>query len=926
MGLRRHDGACPSTCRSGEGQFVLAERVGGGMVFGMKTFAWIASISISCFTGQHLWAGPDKAHTALPSEFAEFVEPGFPYFSSTFDARGFGEQAAANNLTPRAIILDLGQGVHAAFDTDLLRFALVWKQGKDGDWLTMNSMASGSYRVPSKKSGSGQKHLPKPMGEALLANGIYPGWTVGEKQAVLKDPRAMTPNLYQGQDDVGKKGEQVPREMGLGPLPIEMGRWGGVRLVKGGVILEYEVAGVKVQERVAATADGKGLISEWTVAPHQKAFLRVLGIKDGKAIAHVIEPADKEEVTTFVQAFGAEKPAASTLPKIEKWSDATWKEGIVVKAKLSDKKDAYVIDSIPLPVPNRWKRNVRIGALGFFSDGRMAVASFDGDVWLVSGAKGDMEQVKWKRYASGLHEPQGLQVVDDVVYVSDRNGIVRLHDEDGDGQVDFYENFSNVVAQSAETREFAMDLAAKPGGGFIVAKGGQVGTTIGKYNGSVIEISADGRSFKVLGRGLRQPYIGCDPVSGMVTASDQQGNWVPATPLHVIEKANHYGFLPEVLKKPVHPKKITPPAVWLPHFVNQSGASQVWTRKAKMGPLNDSLIHIGYSRPEIFKIYIDDQPGGPRQGAVSSVVSGFSSATMKGAVNPEDGLLFTCGFKIWGTVAGDVSGLHRVRYTGAPSYVPTEVRSSDKGILLRFDVELERDIATSLFSYTVDSWHYIRTKDYGSGNYKKNGEPGQDGMPVANVYLSEDRKAVFLAIPEMKPVQSMAVTYRVAAKSDLPMIRSAYLTVHALKKIDLKKEGFGDLKPDMTLKKGAGMTMKTPDPTIEEGKKIYQMFGCMACHTVDGSAVKVVAEGQAVGPTWKGLWGIRREFTDGTVLKKVDAAYIKESILDPSRHVVKGFGEKGEGMPPYLGVLKDYQIKSIILYIESLGAKKGKKK
>ena len=34
---------------------------------------------------------------------------------------------------------------------------------------------------------------------------------------------------------------------------------------------------------------------------------------------------------------------------------------------------------------------------------------------------------------------------------------------------------------------------------------------------------------------------------------------------------------------------------------------------------------------------------------------------------------------------------------------------------------------------------------------------------------------------------------------------------------------------------------------------VYQMFGCMACHTVDGSAAKAVAEGQVVGPTWKSV-------------------------------------------------------------------------
>ena len=79
-----------------------------------------------------------------------------------------------------------------------------------------------------------------------------------------------------------------------------------------------------------------------------------------------------------------------------------------MKGELSDSKDAYVIDKIPMPVPNLWKRNVRIGALDFFKDGRMAVVGFDGDVWLVSGATGDMKEVKWKRYASGFTRTEGL--------------------------------------------------------------------------------------------------------------------------------------------------------------------------------------------------------------------------------------------------------------------------------------------------------------------------------------------------------------------------------------------------------------------------------------------------------------------------------------------------------------------------------------
>lgn len=84
---------------------------------------------------------PDPADSDLGS----FVEESFPFFAHVLDARKLGEEWPENNLTPRGIILHLGDGIHACFDTDLLRLALVWEEKKDGTFLMMNSMAAGSY-------------------------------------------------------------------------------------------------------------------------------------------------------------------------------------------------------------------------------------------------------------------------------------------------------------------------------------------------------------------------------------------------------------------------------------------------------------------------------------------------------------------------------------------------------------------------------------------------------------------------------------------------------------------------------------------------------------------------------------------------------------------------------------------------------------
>lgn len=80
---------------------------------------------------------------------------------------------------------------------------------------------------------------------------------------------------------------------------------------------------------------------------------------------------------------------------------------------------------------------------------------------------------------------------------------------------------------------------------------------------------------------------------------------------------------------------------------------------------------------------------------------------------------------------------------------------------------------------------------------------------------------------------------------------------------------------------------------------------CLACHSVDGSAV--------IGPTWKGLYGHEVTLTDGSTVT-ADSEYIAESIRDPNAKVVEGFPAV---MPPFT-YLSDQDIADLIAYIKSL--------
>ncbi|MEO6741493.1 MAG: c-type cytochrome, partial [Chthoniobacteraceae bacterium] len=597
---------------------------------------------------------------------------------------------------------------------------------------------------------------------------------------------------------------------------------------------------------------------------------------------------------------------------------------------------AYVVDDIALPLDNPWKRDVRIGDIQFLKDGTGVGVTLDGDVWFIRGLGEKGGAVRWRRFASGLHEPMSLAIRDEQIYVFDRNGIWRLRDTRGTGEADVHELFSNAFAQTADMREFPSSVRLAPNGEFVIAKGGQQATTLGKHNGSVLRIAADGSKATVLGYGFRQPNIGVNIRTGLVTAADQEGQYVPSTPLYIVRDGEYHGFLSDLQPKEKYPAPIADPLTWIPHAVNASAISQVWLFGAKMGALNDSLVHIGFNRPELFRVLLNNRTAKP-QAAVTSITSAFEFPPLNGSVNPADGQLYVAGFQIvgWGTTSTRISGLGRVRTTGVPSTLPRAIVPMDKGVLLRFDVPLDAKKAADPASYSLATFHYIRTFKYGSGLFKEDGKPGQDYFAASSAYVSKDARSVFIGVPGMQPVQQLRVGWSLTTadnlecdvipingvnKSPPPRITAAikfegnaYTTPYELAKFDPQAEGFGDITVDLTRR--AVTTQNAAPATAEEGRRLAQMFGCAACHSQEG---KDMAH---VGPTWKGLFGIERDFFTAEKKKGrcvADAAYIRESIIDPPAKIVAGY-ERGEyAMPSYAGALTDSQIESLVLFIQTL--------
>ena len=99
---------------------------------------------------------------------------------------------------------------------------------------------------------------------------------------------------------------------------------------------------------------------------------------------------------------------------------------------------------------------------------------------------------------------------------------------------------------------------------------------------------------------------------------------------------------------------------------------------------------------------------------------------------------------------------------------------------------------------------------------------------------------------------------------------------------------------------------------IQKGEQLFNQFACVGCHSVSGQPM--------IGPALNGLPGTTVQLMDGSTIP-VDAAYLRESILDPDAKIVDGFspGMMAAAISAYQSELsREENISAVVAYIESL--------
>ena len=456
----------------------------------------------------------------------------------------------------------------------------------------------------------------------------------------------------------------------------------------------------------------------------------------------------------FTRQTGA--AATSPLRELTKGGPAQWPQWLETKGTLGEGKP-YALDTLTLPKETPWRQPWFVSGHDFFANGDAAICTMEGDVWIVRGVDAKLDKLRWKRFASGLHQPLGLRIVNGKICVQGRDQITRLHDLNGDDEADFYECVSNAQTTSPSGHDFI--TGCEYDGTYFYFASGNEGVCRVKPGGKV----------EVLATGFRNPNGLGLAKDGTLTTSVQEGDWTPASMICQIKPGGYYGH-----GGPKPGMTIEPPLAYLPRGMDNSCGGQCFTESDRWGPLGGQLIHFSPGSANHFLV-LRQKVDEVTQGAVVWLPGDFLSGVQEGRINPKDGQLYATGLYGWGCWGSADGCFQRVRYTGGAANLPVAFEAHENGVLLRFSDALG-SVAGEARSHFAQCWNYNYSAGYGSGEFslRHPDVEGHDTLPVKAAHVLPDGKSLFLEIPLLTPANQVHLHVATTSKTFSDLIVTAH--------------------------------------------------------------------------------------------------------------------------------------------------------
>jgi cytochrome c len=410
--------------------------------------------------------------------------------------------------------------------------------------------------------------------------------------------------------------------------------------------------------------------------------------------------------------------------------------------------------------------NFPVGGMDFLSDGSLVVTSWKDPygVFILHNATGPKEGITVTEFATGLTESLGLKVVDDQIYVMQKDELTLLVDADKDGRADEYKTIACDWTKSVMEKEYAVGLAWD-GRYFYGAfgdptrNGGEAvnPAPAGRQNG-ILRMGLDGKVVPFSG-GMRVPG-GLEYALGEVWVTENQGGYRPSNPLYAIRQGRWYGrpLNPPSMFQPIayrefpddgpHKPLFAPAAVWMP-YLEAGGKSPGNPVLVPEGVYKGQLLvgdatfkYGGLSRQFIEKV------GGEWQGATFHFTQGLDQRVAYRAVFGPDGALYVgangCADSHWNR--NTYTGLQRLKSNGKVTFDMLAVRSlGPQTFRIEFTKPVDAGLGSDLAKYLeVTKWWERPQEGYGHG-HKSNLTP----LIPSSAPVSADRMSVTVTLPDV---------------------------------------------------------------------------------------------------------------------------------------------------------------------------------
>ena len=706
-----------------------------------------------------------------------------PYLRMNFGtAQNWTYEVAPGNIAYKgiAIRLDNGPGgiskgrAWIVYDHDTMRVAAAWSGTNFIDWKGI--AFDGSHGTHA--SIVGEKAFVLPPG---------PGWAHPETGSFADDRlRGLDGKFY-------------------GPLARNWTHFKGAYHNGNKVLLKYTVGATEVLETPGLLTNANAIaftrVLNIARSSHQMAVrLAPRGTRvkvecnkavrlvetDGFIVVQI--PADETPLRIGVALAAAELPvedfeiltetfSATDLAPLITGGTPKWNFEMQTEMVHDVQDGPFAIDTLTLPADevNPWNSWMRLGGFDFFDDGdSAAICTWLGEVWLVRGLTGD--HLRWKRIAAGLFQPLGVKIVDGKIYVSCRDQIARLHDLNGDEEIDFYENFNNDHQVTEHFHEFAMGLQTDREGNFYYAKSARHALPpLVPHHGTLLRVAKDGSRTEIVASGFRAANGVCVNDDGTFFVTDQEGHWTPKNRINHIVSGRFYGNMWSYHHAESTADDATePPLVWITNEMDRSPGELVRITSERWGALNGGLLNLSYGTGRIFFVPHEFINGRAQGGVVQLPIPDFPTGVMRGRIHPKSGALYACGMTAWASNKSQDGGFYRITPTGKPLYLPTQLHATANGMEVGFSDPLDRTAAENPKNYAVKIWSLKRSDNYGSKHVD------EKSLKVRRATLSQDQQTVRLELDGFQPTWCMEIQCNLQAENGDQFERVIHNTVHRI--------------------------------------------------------------------------------------------------------------------------------------------------